>query len=108
MAGSGSGPRHLRVAADGAEHPLATRIKDIAEELKTMAKLLTVGDHPPPPPNPLADNISTREAASHLGISERTLRQRQHDPEIAALRIDTGTRRRVYSRQRVLEYRARH
>jgi excisionase family DNA binding protein len=106
---AGPGPRHLRVAADGAEHPLATRIKHIAEELKTMATLLTVGAAPPlPPPNPLADNISTREAASHLGISERTLRLRQHDPEIAALRIDTGTRRRIYSRQRVLEYRARH
>jgi hypothetical protein len=57
--------------------------------------------------DPLTDSISAKDAAQLLGMSERVLRRRHHEPELAALRIDNGTRKRIYSRQRVLEHRAR-
>jgi hypothetical protein len=106
----------LSVSQLDANPTLATQLEPeeawaLFRRLQFLAsELLTAGTRAAPrvePVDPLEDNISTATAAKLLGFSERSLRDRQHEPEIAALRIDNGTRRRVYSRERVLGYRAR-
>jgi hypothetical protein len=85
------------------------RLREAADDL---LQIIAAGATPGPalkaevvvpirPTTPSTTLINVKDAAARLGMSESTLVNRQDQPAFATLRVDNGTRKRLYSLERI-------
>ncbi len=98
-------PELIDTLAPGVCGGLVVQLASLQQRLG--ARLAVERDRGDPPMVP-EEVVGLQEAARRLGLAAETLRRYRRRPPYAGLRVDNGTRKLLWSGQRIAEYLALH